>query len=186
MALLKPINEATRRPVRRRPALLGSGPAARGRDVKRTLRGVRPSRPRAVVCSACPGRRRAGRLSDHRPADPRGCPGAGDPRRRQTSSCYGSPPRVAARRDRCVALTGRAAGCRLINISALDAVRSSAARRASCDPRQPPGVGMAAAGGRASGGHAPERRRVRPVSGRLEAVQKVCAGRQPGHLSCPG
>jgi hypothetical protein len=41
----------------------GERAAARGRDVKRALAGKRRSRPRAVVCSACPGRRCPGWLA---------------------------------------------------------------------------------------------------------------------------
>jgi hypothetical protein len=47
------------------------------------------------------------------------------------------------------------------------------------------GVGLVAASDRASGDQAPDRRRVRPGSGRLEEVQKVLTGiRRPAGRTC--
>jgi hypothetical protein len=171
-------------PVRHRPALVGAGRRP-GRHVKRTLTPVRTLAVRAVVCSARPGRRRAGwlRATTRLSREPHGLghPGAGAPppeARRLTHR--GEQPGLW----RGVAATShvkRAAG-RLPAPSesrALGDVRSSAVARgyslsAPADGRRPGRrrATAAAAARRPIGGA------CGPFRAALEDVRKVCTARQ--------
>jgi hypothetical protein len=80
----------------------------------------------------------------------------------------------------------RPAGCRPTSITCPRRCRSSAAPSALRCPRQPMGVCVTTQSDSGSGGQAPDRRRVRPVSGRLEDVQKVLTRRRQSAVSGPG
>ena len=184
-------------PVRRRPAPRGAGRRP-GRHVSRTLTRVRTLAGRAVVCSACPGRRRAGwpRATTHGPqpatdlaaSRSRSAPAGGKDAELLRSR------RLALRRGVTAAprRLARPAGCRphkdqralgpVVRSGGPGPPAIRASRWASVWPPR---------SAERSGGQAPKRRRVRPVSGRLEDVQKVCtnlilpaAGRSLP--TCPG
>jgi hypothetical protein len=133
-------------PVRRRPAPTVEQTAARAATVKKTLTPVRTLAVRAGVCSACPGRRRAGWLvqlpTDRARLRILAIPGPERPRRRQTNCGPGLALRPsAAAGPRAQFPAGRPPAA-LINLSSA----LSSSRRPPMgfsNPRQPMGVGLA-------------------------------------------
>jgi hypothetical protein len=170
------VNDArSRHPVRRRPALVGAGHRP-GRHVNRTLTGVRALAVRAVVCSARPGSMADGMASSQPPTDreprtvPRHSGARAPPPEAKNQTYYGA--RLALWRGVPVTPRPQLIAGRLpasIDHMPWALPRSSAALRASRCPRQPMGVGLVAVERQRRGDQAPDRRRVRPVSGRLES-----------------
>ncbi|SCL58621.1 hypothetical protein GA0070606_2966 [Micromonospora citrea] len=161
------------------------------RHVKRTLTPVRTLAGRAVVCSACPGRWRAGWLPPRPPTD-RDSPTKPWPSWSRSAPAGGAvaatsrPPPVRRRGRRALPYAARLVAARPGRLPAHPhpinaAVVMRRPLRAFRSPRQPPGVLRARSrSASVATGRAPRRRRVRPVQGRLDRrTESPHTGRQP-------